>query len=266
MMTKKNDIRKSVRRMYGEIVGKDQGCGCSPSSGCCSTSSPDLDEHAQKLGYSKEELSSSPEGANLGLGCGNPQAIASLRTGEVVLDLGSGAGFDCFLAAEKAGDQGHVIGVDMTAEMVARARENAEKENFRNVEFRLGELEHLPVADASADVVMSNCVINLCPDKQEVYKDAFRVLRPGGRLAVSDTVRTGEMPAEWKEDEGLHCSCISGAASVEEIRELLYKAGFEKIEVKVKTDSGEFIKDWAPGSGAENVIASAEITAMKPER
>lgn len=265
-MTEKDDIRKSVRQMYSEIVGKDQGCGCSPAGGCCGTSSDNLDEHAKKLGYSKEELSSSPAGANLGLGCGNPQAIASLRPGEVVLDLGSGAGFDCFPAAEKVGEHGHVIGVDMTPDMIARARENAEKSGLKNIEFRLGELEHLPVADASADVVMSNCVINLSPDKKRVYREAFRVLKPGGRLAVSDTVRTREIPEEWKKDESLHCSCISGAASVEEIREFLCKAGFERIEVKVKTDSSEFIKDWAPGSGAENVIASAEITAMKPER
>ncbi len=264
-MTKKDDIRKSVRQMYGEIVGKDQGCGCSPSSGCCGTSPDNLDEHAQKLGYSKEELSSSPEGANLGLGCGNPQAIASLRPGELVLDLGSGAGFDCFLAAEKAGDQGHVIGVDMTAEMVARARENAPKSGLKNIEFRLGELEHLPVADGSVDVVMSNCVINLCPDKQQVYKEAYRVLRPGGRLAVSDTVRRGEIPKEWQEDPSLHCSCISGAAAPEEIRDMLKKAGFKEIEIRTNDESGQFIKDWAPGSGAEKVVASAEITAIKPE-
>jgi SAM-dependent methyltransferase len=263
-MTKEDDVRKSVREMYSEIVSKGQRCGCSPSNGCCGTSSDNPDEHAHKLGYSEEELAASPDGANLGLGCGNPGAIAALKPGEVVVDLGSGAGFDCFPAAEKVGPEGMAIGVDMTPEMVTRACENAEKSGLKNIEFRLGELEHLPVADAFADVVMSNCVINLSPDKGRVYQEAFRVLKPGGRLAVSDTVRTGKIPEEWQEDESLHCSCISGAASVEEIREFLCKAGFEKIEIKVKTDSGEFIKDWAPGSGAEKVVASAEITAMKP--
>jgi len=264
-MSDNEDVRKSVRRMYSEIARKGQGCGCSPSSGCCAGADTGLKEHAENLGYSEDEISISPEGADLGLGCGNPGAIAALEEGEVVLDLGAGGGFDCFLAAEKVGRTGRVIGVDMTPEMVARARENADKGGFSNVEFRLGELERLPVADASVDVIISNCVVNLSPDKEQVYREAFRVLKPGGRLALSDTVRQRDFPRAWKHDEALYCSCVTGSASPPEIEEMLKSAGFTQIEVRVKPESREAIKGWAPGSGVEDYVASAEILAVKPE-
>lgn len=204
-----------------------------------------------------------PEGANLGLGCGNPQAIADLKPGEVVLDLGCGGGFDCFLAAKRVGPTGRVIGVDMTPEMVARARVNTEKVELDNVEFRLGEIEHLPVADASVDVIISNCVINLSPDKPAVFRDAFRVLRPGGRLAVSDVVATAELPAEWRKDMALLSGCVSGAANIDTLSQILVDAGFVGISIKPKEESREFIRDWQPGARPEDYVVSANIRAIK---
>ena len=200
----------------------------------------------------------------MGLGCGNPQAIAALKTGETVLDLGSGGGFDCFLAAKQVGSTGRVIGVDMTADMVAKARANASKLEAKNVEFRLGEIEHLPVADNTVDVILSNCVINLSPDKGAVFQDAFRVLKPGGRLAISDVVKILPLPAALENDFAALTGCVSGAASVETIRALLRVAGFVDVQVKVKEESREFIRDWLPGSGAESYVASATIEAVKP--
>jgi arsenite methyltransferase len=260
--TDKDKIRKVVRDRYGEIArGESSGCGCAP--GCCSPASPA--DASARLGYSAEELAALPEGADMGLGCGNPQAIAALKKGEVVLDLGSGGGLDCFLAARQVGPEGHVIGVDMTADMIGKARAVAAEGGSGNVEFRLGEIEHLPVADKSVDVILSNCVINLSPDKAQVFRDAFRVLKPGGRLAVSDVVATRELPESVQRNLDQHAGCVAGAALVSDVEAMLSTAGFGAFSVTVKEASREFIKDWFPGSGIEDYVASANIEARKPD-
>jgi SAM-dependent methyltransferase len=205
-----------------------------------------------------------PEGADLGLGCGNPQAIASLKPGETVLDLGSGAGFDCFLAARSVGATGRVIGVDMTPEMLAKARANAAKTNTTNVEFRLGQIESLPVADNSVDAIISNCVINLSPDKPQVFREAFRVLKAGGRLAIADIVRTAELLREITVDLAALCGCVAGASNVDEIETMLQEAGFQNIRIRPQDASREFIRNWVPGSNAEDCVVSAAIEAVKP--
>jgi ubiquinone/menaquinone biosynthesis C-methylase UbiE len=202
----------------------------------------------------------------MGLGCGNPQAIASLKPGEIVLDLGSGGGFDCFLAARQVGPAGHVIGVDMTPEMLARARAAASRLGAPNVEFRLGEIEHLPVADASVDVVLSNCVVNLSPDKPRVFREVFRVLREGGRIAISDVVATAPLPPALSEALAAYTACVGGAAQVDELRTWLRGAGFEDVSVRVNEESRALIREWVPGSGAERYVASASIEAVKPRR
>jgi arsenite methyltransferase len=258
-------IRESVRKRSVEIAAQGpSGCGCAPS-GCCSGPAPAPQGiSALQIGYSQEEVQAVPLGADLGLGCGNPQAIAALQPGETVLDLGSGAGFDCFLAARQVGQTGQVIGVDMTAEMLAKARKNAGEAGLGNVEFRLGEIEHLPVADASVDVILSNCVINLSPDKGQVFREAFRVLRPGGRLAISDIVALGTMPEEIRNDLALYAGCIAGAATVNELETMLREAGFDQIRIQPKEESRRLIREWAPGRKIEDYIASASIEAVKP--
>lgn len=253
----KDDVRAAVREQYGKIA-QQSGTSCRPA--CCGPG-PEL---SLQLGYSAQDLSSVPEGANLGLGCGNPQAIAALRQGETVLDLGAGAGFDCFLAAKQVGPSGQVIGVDMTSDMVSKARANARKLGTANVDFRLGEIEHLPVADAVVDVILSNCVINLSPDKPAVFREAYRVLRPGGRLAISDVVRLQALPPALEQNLLALTGCVSGAASVETITQHLRDAGFGDLEIVVNPQSGEFIREWLPGSGVEQYVASATITAVKP--
>ncbi|CAM4449041.1 arsenite methyltransferase [Paenibacillus phoenicis] len=261
---KNDDVRQHVRNRYKQIaIQSNSNASCCQASTSASGYSGTADEVSAKLGYSNEELSAAPEGANLGLGCGNPQAIASLQPGEVVLDLGSGAGFDCFLATRQVGETGKVYGVDMTPEMVSRARNNAQKNGYRNVEFRLGEIEHLPIADNSIDVIISNCVINLSPDKEQVFREAFRVLKPGGRLAISDIVTTAELPAEIRGDLDSLANCISGASTVAEVREMLQSSGFNDIVVEPKDESREFIQDWVPGASMEDYIQSAVIKAVK---
>lgn len=261
---KNDEIRSAVRENYGKVAATGRAaCSCS-SSACCGTDSDATAEDISLgLGYSGEDVADAPEGANMGLGCGNPQAIASLQPGETVLDLGSGGGFDCFLAARAVGDKGHVIGVDMTPEMVARARRNAEKAGFGNVDFRLGELENLPVADKIVDVIISNCVINLSPEKGRVFSEAFRALRPGGRLAVSDVVATAEMPGDIKNNMAFHTGCIAGASPVQELQSLLEQVGFVNIQIKPKAESRAFIRDWMPGSKIEDYVISATIEAVK---
>jgi SAM-dependent methyltransferase len=265
---KRTALRNNILHRYGQVAAGETGSCCSsvPSSdgsgsACCGHGSG---TDGRTLGYSEEDLVSVPEGANLGLGCGNPQVIAALKPGETVLDLGSGAGFDAFLAAKRVGPEGRVIGVDMTPQMVQKAIQNALKGGYSNVEFRIGDIESLPVKDASIDVIMSNCVINLSTDKPKVFAEAFRVLKPGGRLAVSDVVATASLPAEVMDDPIFHSSCIAGASTVEDLGEMLHNAGFDFIRIEPKDSSREFIRIWIPGSNAGEYIASASIQAIKP--
>jgi len=243
-----------VREAYAKVARGGSGC----SVGCCGSES----SGSLALGYTPEDLASAPDGADLGLGCGNPQAIAALRSGETVLDLGSGAGFDCFLAAKRVGRSGRVIGVDMTSDMVKKARDNARRVAATNVEFRLGEIEHLPVADGSIDVVLSNCVVNLSPDKPAVFREALRVLKPGGRLALSDVVALRAMPQALSESVEALTGCVSGAALIADLRALLVETGFESVSVEPRPESAAIIGRCMPG--AEDYVVSATIEARKP--
>jgi SAM-dependent methyltransferase len=252
---KTTEVKELVRTWYGGVAAGNAGC-CGPTSASPAASC--------SMGYSEAELASLPEGADLGLGCGNPQAIAAMRPGEVIVDLGSGAGIDCFLAAQQVGPTGRVIGIDMTHEMLAKARANAERVGATNVEFRLGEIEHLPIADNTADVVISNCVLNLVPDKAQVYREMFRVLKPGGRIAIADVVNTAPMPAELASDASLLWACLAGAATTRQIEDWLGTAGFTDIRITIKPDSRELVESWAPGRGLEDCVASATIEGRKP--
>lgn len=259
--------RQSVREAYAQVAkANSEGQGCGIGASCCGTSDDGAINTliSTRLGYSQADLDLVPSGADMGLGCGNPKAIAALKPGEVVVDLGAGGGLDCFLAAREVGHSGHVIGVDMTPDMLSKARANALKGMFENVEFRLGEIEHLPIADATADVIISNCVINLSPDKPQVFRDAFRVLKPGGRLAISDVVATVELPEDMRNDAGLIAGCMGNASLIEDLKKMMRDAGFEQIRIQSKDESKEFIKEWAPGHNVSDYVVSATIEAIKP--
>ena len=236
---KEENVKKEVRKRYAKVAETSGSC-CASNVSCCS--SPSNEQVSKMIGYSDDELGSVPEGANLGLGCGNPTALASLKEGERVLDLGSGAGFDCFLAAKKVGKQGQVIGVDMTPEMLDKARANAKKGKYTNVEFRIGEIENLPVADNSVDVIISNCVINLAPNKKRVFEEAYRVLAPNGRMMVSDIVLLKPLPKAVQENVEAYAGCIAGAEIKDRYLELIKKAGFQEVKVlEEKTYPLEYI-------------------------
>jgi arsenite methyltransferase len=247
-------VRNEVRRRYGATASGKSVC----ADECCTSTD------AAALGYSAAQTAAAPKAANLGLGCGNPLTIASLKKGQVVLDLGSGAGFDCFLAARAVGKSGKIVGVDMTHEMLNKARENARKNGFTNVEFRLGEIEALPIADNSVDVIISNCVINLSPEKQRVFNESFRVLKSGGRLAIADMVATAPLPDDIKADWAAYTGCIAGASEIRDLEHMLTAAGFKDIKIAPKDSSRSFIREWLPGKGMEDYLVSATIEGSKP--
>lgn len=259
---KADEVRTVVRDHYAAVARTGASAGCAP--GCCAPGATGSagGTAAKLLGYSADDTGVVPESADLGLGCGNPTAIAALREGQTVLDLGAGGGFDCFIAAHQVGPTGKVIGVDMTPEMVSLARSNARKVNASNVEFRLGEIEHLPVADGTVDVILSNCVINLSPEKRTVFEEAFRVLKPGGRLAISDVVATGPIPEELQNQAAALAGCVAGAAQIDELRAMLEAAGFTDVRVTIAPRSAEIVGSWLPG--IEKFVASASIEARKP--
>jgi arsenite methyltransferase len=274
---KKEEIRKTVREEYAKVAKSSTSC-CGPSSSCCQPGNS-AEKISKGVGYSEEEMNAVPDGANLGLGCGNPTAMASLKEGETVLDLGSGAGFDCFLAANRVGKGGHVIGVDMTPDMLEKARANARKGNYDNVEFRLGEIENLPVADNSIDVIISNCVINLSPDKIRVFDEAFRVLKKGGRLMVSDIVLLNKLPDFVKESVAAYVGCISGAILKKDYISAIEGRGFRKVEILDETlfpidfmendpTAQVIIKKNKIGTedikNIEKAVVSVKVSAIKP--
>lgn len=291
-------VRAAVRESYGKIARDnganteppqaDCGCGCGPApvniesaqtASCCGPSdgmadaascggqsTASTERMSAIMGYSKEDVESVPEGANMALGCGNPVALASMKPGETVVDLGSGGGFDCFLASKEVGKTGKVIGVDMTSDMISLARKNVVKMETNNVEFRLGEIENLPVADNTADIIMSNCVINLSPDKESVYREAYRVLKPGGRLSISDVLATAQLPEKIRNDLALVEACIGGAATTEDVTEMIEQAGFQEITITPKDNNRELLKEWDPArsENAVDYVTSAYIEAVKP--
>ena len=276
---KDEKIRKIVQEGYAKIAKKETSCCDATSTSCC-CSTPSIDEISKKIGYSEEDINSVPEGANLGLGCGNPIALASLKKGETVLDLGSGAGFDCFLAANRVGKYGKVIGVDMTDEMIDKARENSIKGRYQNVEFRLGEIENLPVADNTIDVVISNCVINLSPNKKRVFEEAFRALKSGGRLMVSDIVLLSKIPESIKKNIQAYIGCLSGAEMKDKYLKMIEDAGFQEVRIveenhfPVESMTNEpTAKEIVTSSGIPveriikiaNMVSSLKVSALKPK-
>lgn len=261
-MKKHDDIKKHVRSGYAKIANKGSSC-CSGTS-CCN--SADVDKISKNIGYTSTDIASVPDGANLGLGCGNPLAIASLKEGDTILDLGSGAGFDAFLASKKVGSNGKVIGVDMTPEMVAKARSNAKKGGYSNVEFRLGDIENLPVEDDSIDVIISNCVINLSPDKRSVFREAYRVLKKDGRLIVSDLVLNKELPENIRGSVEAYVGCIAGAVLKDEYIKYISEAGFKQVEITGETPYAIEPIGNDPGrplSDAAKYVANIKICAKK---
>ena len=265
MQNKEAKIKDNVKKNYSKVVETDNSSGCCSSS-CCGSSEKEENkakELAEKMDYSKEELDSAFAEANYGLGCGNPGAIANLKEGETVLDLGCGAGFDVFLAARKVGENGKVIGIDMTEAMIAKAKNNAQKNGVDNVEFMLGEIEDLPLADNSIDVIISNCVINLSPAKEKVFAEAKRVLKSGGRLAISDILKEKEFPAEIMANLDNYSSCVTGSIEKESLLSILEELEFKNIEVERKSHSDEIVEDWISGMNINNYIYSAYIRAEK---
>jgi SAM-dependent methyltransferase len=265
-MKDKENIKQQIRKNYGKIAKRETqagGCCCGGDSSCCGDEPFDISKSSFNIGYTKDDLKNAPEESNMGLGCGNPVAIAALKEGETVLDLGSGGGFDCFLARQRVGETGNVIGVDMTPDMIQLARKNAEKSGYANVDFRLGEIEHLPVADESVDVILSNCVINLSVDKKQIFRDAYRVLKPGGRLSISDVVAIQRLSEQMKKDMDLICGCIGGAEYVEDVKAMLLSVGFRDVRLIQKEDSADLIRSWGFGGNVENYVASYTIEAVK---
>ncbi|MEW6101392.1 MAG: arsenite methyltransferase [Candidatus Omnitrophota bacterium] len=258
-MKKNKEIKRIVKEGYAKIA--KQGISCCPSGSCCGNANS-AQAVSKSMGYSDSEIQAAPEGSNLGLGCGNPVALASLKEGDVVLDLGSGAGFDVFLAAKKVGETGRVIGIDMTQEMLAKAKENARKGNYPNVEFRLGEIEKLPVDDNSIDVIISNCVINLSPDKETVFKEAYRVLKTGGRLLVSDLVLVKDLPREIKDSVEAYVGCLSGAIKKDEYLDFVKKAGFQDIKI-ISESSYPVDAMFDNLESAQDAIVSIKVSAVK---
>jgi arsenite methyltransferase len=263
-MNDKEDIKEFIIKNYSDVALQGSTGGCCSSACCCSGQQINIKDASINIGYSESDLEGIPIESNMGLGCGNPIAIAGLKEGEIVLDLGSGGGFDCFLARKQVGESGYVIGVDMTPEMVKLARQNAEQSAYKNIEFRLGEIEHLPVADDSIDVIISNCVINLALDKQQVFNETYRVLKAGGRLSISDIVATEEIPDSIKNDLASWAGCIAGAELIDNIEIMLKNAGFENISLIPKENSDEIISSWFTGKNLEKLVASYIIEAEKP--
>jgi arsenite methyltransferase len=257
---KETEIKKTIRERYGRVARQEKSC-CDKSTSSCCGSTQNARDISQSIGYTEADIDNVPEGANLGLGCGNPVAVASLKEGETVLDLGSGAGFDCFLAANKVGEKGRVIGVDMTPEMLEKARENARQDGYANVEFRLGEIENLPVADSSIDVIISNCVINLAPEKKRVFLEAFRVLKPGGRIMVSDIVLDKELPEHIKNSIEAYVGCVAGASLESDYLKAIETAGFE--DVRIVGEAVFEIKDILSSPESQDVAKSLDITMEK---
>ena len=258
---KQEETKRIVREGYAKVARQGSSC-CGTVDSCCGTADR-AEDISKKIGYSEDELKAVPDGANLGLGCGNPVVLASLKEGETVLDLGSGPGLDCFLAADKVGRNGKVIGIDMTPEMIEKARANAAKGNYQNVEFRLGEIENLPVADNSVDVVISNCVINLSPDKGSVFRETFRVLKPGGRIMVSDVVLSKELPDFIKDSVDAYVGCISGAITSNEYLKTITDAGFKKVSIVSETSIP--VEEWFNDPIAESVTKKLKVSSEEAQ-